>query len=775
MNSFINKFRKENIKYCLQRFNGIVIETDISRYKRILKKIKEIELDSLSDSDLKIMFNNLKNKISGIKKEDKYLPEVYALITEVIKRTLKVNPFDVQIIAGIAMFYGKIVQMNTGEGKTISALFPAILSALRGNSVQIMTANGYLAQRDAEYLKPVYNFFDIQSSFINENVSYNEKKIRYTSDVIYLTAKEGGYDYLRDSLCYDKNHLLQKDFNFLIIDEADFIMIDEARIPLVIAGDADNYEIDFNKILDFSENLIENIDYYIDIKNKNISFTDCGIHKITKEFSYEYNSDDENRMLLSVVNTALSAKYFYKKDKNYIIKDNKISLIDELTGRIADKRRYPYGIHNMLEAINNLDIQKEYIIKNSITLQDFIRLYPKITGMTATAADGAEDFNRIYKLPVVIIPPNKTSKRIDLEDIIYKTKFDKYNALVNEVYKVNSTGQPVLIGTESINESEIIFDLLSQKGINCVILNAKNNEKEAKIISGAGMPYSVIISTNMAGRGTDIKLGGENELFRDEVVSLGGLYVIGTTRYESARVDNQLVGRAGRQGDPGKSRFFISLEDDLFKQYNLLSIFGKDINSLNNNYSIKKEIKRAQSVISNYYSLIRQTLLKYSKIVETQRKKLFEIRKTILFNNNFEIVMEEDIIIQYKLNCENNNIREKIRLVILNEIDKFWSSHLENVERIKEGLQLQISSGIDPICDYINSVYQSFEDGFLNMRFNINKIIQSIMAEKDYYSLPVNIFYPESSYTFMIEENPFIRTNLIIRGFERIKKIVRKI
>ncbi|MEJ2544315.1 MAG: hypothetical protein P8Y99_09630, partial [Calditrichaceae bacterium] len=485
--------------------------------------------------------------------------------------------------------------MNTGEGKTLTAVFPAILNAMMGNGLHVLTFNDYLARRDAEWMKPVYKFLGLSVDFVQEGMSISRRQKAYKADITYLSAKEAGFDYLRDSLCYDQSSMVHRPFNFAIIDEADSILIDEARIPLVIAGSDKNKLSELFNYTQVARKLEKNIHYDFDEYARNINITEQGQAIVESELKCGNLYAKRNLDKLTALNCALHAEYLLQRVVDYIIRNDKIELVDEYTGRVADKRRWPDGLQAAIEAKENINIQTRGKILNSVTLQHFLRLYPNICGMTATAEVAEEEFKRFYDLDIVVIPPNQKSIRKDYPNRIFLNKKIKYSKLLDEIISVHKKGRPILVGTASVDESEKIAELLNKKKIDCSILNAKQDAYEAKIIAEAGKLKAVTISTNMAGRGVDIKLGGSDENEKDRVVDLGGLYVIGTDMHESKRIDQQLRGRAGRQGDPGSTRFFISLEDDLLVKYRLDELIPAEIlknlkNSEIDNFVIRKEV-----------------------------------------------------------------------------------------------------------------------------------------------------------------------------------------
>lgn len=592
--------------------------------RRLLYEISQVHLDSLDDAALKDMSSELKRQAASGTPAETILVQAYALVREAAARTLGMRPYDVQILAGIALHYGSLVEMQTGEGKTLAATAPVYLNALYGKGVHVLTFNDYLARRDAEWMRPLYEFLGISVGFVQEGMTKEQRKRAYSADITYLTAKESGFDYLRSFLAENPYDLVQRPFSYAVIDEADSILIDEARIPLVIAGKTEKaYGVDPVRMAEAVAELKPEEDFNLDEYERNVFLTEKGVSTIEKIFGCKNLYDEKNLQLLVDVGNALHARALLKKDADYIIRNRKIELVDEFTGRVADSRHWPYGLHEAIEARKGIYADTKGQIIASITLQNFIRQYPKIAGMTGTAISSSEEFLEFYGLSVAVIPTNKECIRTDLADIIFTHSEAKINALVKEIEKVHNTGRPILIGTRSVQESELLTARLKAIRVVCTVLNAKNDEQEAGIIANAGKPGSVTVSTNMAGRGTDIKLGGEHEEERELVVALGGLYVIGTNKHESRRIDDQLRGRAGRQGDPGSTRFFISLEDDLMKQYRLkelipVQLYPKNIQEPLDSKVIRRETARAQRIIEGQNFQIRRTLQKYNVLMEHQ-------------------------------------------------------------------------------------------------------------------------------------------------------------
>ena len=643
-------------------------QKELDRIGKIVAKINDLEeiTKHFSDSDFPKKTSEFKEKIKNGQSLESILPEAFAIVREASRRTRNERHFDVQIIGGIVLHEGKIAEMRTGEGKTLTITLAAYLNALQEKGVHIVTVNDYLAKRDSVEMGEIYNFLGLTSGFINNYQSDFERKKNYDCDITYATNSELGFDYLRDNMKFSREEMVQREHFFSIVDEIDSCLIDEARTPLVISGAAEDKTNQYLAIDKLINNLNKN-DYEIDEKDKNILLTNTGINNVEKIFSnagiLKNNNfyDPENLSLVHHVNQALKANLLFKRDTDYIVRDGKVQIIDEFTGRVLGGRRFSDGLHQALEAKENVQIEEENQTLASITYQNYFRLYKKLSGMTGTAATEAEEFYDIYKLNVVSIPTNMKMQRKDFNDQIFRTEVEKYNAITNQILKCNNKGQPVLVGTTSVEKSEKISAFLDKKRIKHNVLNAKQHDKEAKIIAEAGKVNAVTIATNMAGRGTDIKLGGNKDFLeegkinnadetkkdRSKVKGLGGLFIIGTERHESRRIDNQLRGRSGRQGDPGSSVFFISLQDELMRIFGGDSIEGmlkklglKENESIDHPW-INKAMERAQKKVEARNFDIRKTLIKFDDVMNDQRQVIFSQRLKILKSNDIEQILND--------------------------------------------------------------------------------------------------------------------------------------
>ncbi len=644
-------------------------QQELDKIKNIILAInnKENEIKSLSESNFKEKTANFKKNVqNGSLKLDNILHEAFALVREAAHRTLKERHYDVQLAGALMLHKGKIAEMKTGEGKTLVSTLPAYLNALEGKGVHIVTVNDYLAKRDSEWMGKVFNYLGISTGCIVNNLEDSERKKNYACDVTYATNNELGFDYLRDNMKYDLNDMVQRDHNYCIVDEVDSILIDESRTPLIISGKLEDKTTLYTTSNEFIKSL-QKSDYELDEKNKNVILTDAGVDKIEK-LALQKNVlknnnfyDPSNLDLVHHTNQALKANLMFKKDTDYIVRDGKVQIIDEFTGRVLGGRRFSDGLHQAIEAKENVDIQEENQTLASITYQNYFRLYKKLAGMTGTAMTESEEFFDIYKLNVVSIPTNKKMLRKDFNDQIFRTEKEKYNAITKKITECNLKGQPVLVGTTSIEKSEKISDFLNKNKIKHSVLNAKYHEMEAKIIAEAGKTGAVTIATNMAGRGTDIKLGGNKDFIEkgktmtaeehkkneNKVKDLGGLFIIGTERHESRRIDNQLRGRSGRQGDPGSTIFFISLQDELMRIFggdsidSMLKKLGLKENESIDHPWINKAMERAQKKVETRNFDIRKTLIKFDDVMNDQRQVIFAQRLKILKEKNISSILKD--------------------------------------------------------------------------------------------------------------------------------------
>ena len=666
---------------------------------------KEDEFKTFSQSDIKAKTMSFKKNVqNGSLKLEEIISESFALVREAARRTLGERHYDVQLAGGIILHKGKIAEMKTGEGKTLVSTLPAYLNCLTGRGVHIVTVNDYLAKRDSEWMGKVFNYLGVSTGCITNDLTDDERKKNYACDITYATNNELGFDYLRDNMKYEITEMVQRSHHFCIVDEVDSILIDESRTPLIISGKIEDKATLYLTSNNFVSHL-QKSDYELDEKNKNVILTDNGVDRIEKlavrNNILKNNNfyDPANLELVHHINQALKSNLIFKKDKDYIVRDGKVQIIDEFTGRVLDGRRFSDGLHQAIEAKENVKIEQENQTLASVTYQNYFRLYEKLAGMTGTAMTESEEFYDIYKLNVVSIPTNKKMIREDFNDQVFRTEKEKYNAITNKIIDCNKKGQPVLVGTTSIEKSEKISSYLKEKNVKHNILNAKQHDKEAKIIAEAGKIGAVTIATNMAGRGTDIKLGGNKDFFNQQkpinidefkenegkVKDLGGLFIIGTERHESRRIDNQLRGRSGRQGDPGGTIFFISLQDELMRIFGGDSIDGmlkklglKENESINHPW-INKAMERAQKKVETRNFDIRKTLIKFDDVMNDQRQVIFSQRLKILKQNDiaevlndfFEEILKdlESIYINYKKSHDEKFLTE-IKNITGNSIEE---------------------------------------------------------------------------------------------------------
>ena len=732
---------------------------------KIVEKINsyEEELHNLSDATLAGYTEKFKDRLADGETLDDILPEAFAVVREASSRVLGMRHFDVQLIGGICLHEGKIAEMRTGEGKTLVATLPTYLNALTGKGVHMVTVNDYLAKRDSIEMGRLYNFLGLTVGLIRHDMDFPERKFAYNCDVTFGTNNEYGFDYLRDNMVVDLNQMVQRELNFAIVDEVDSILIDEARTPLIISGPGSKSTDTYVHMAKAVEQLKEGEDYTVDEKQKTVTPADSAVPKVEKILGIKNLYDAENIEMSHCFMAALRAKSLMKRDRDYVIKNGEVVIVDEFTGRLMEGRRYSDGLHQAIEAKEGVEVRRESQTLASITFQNYFRMYNKLGGMTGTAKTEEDEFLKIYKLPVVVVPTNKPVIRIDHPDVIYKTKRAKYKAVANDVERISATGQPILIGTTSIEQSEELSRILDKKGIPHNVLNAKFHEQEAEIIAGAGQEGSVTIATNMAGRGTDIKLG-------EGVMELGGLYIVGTERHESRRIDNQLRGRSGRQGDPGESRFYLSLEDDLLRLFgsdniaHIMDRLGMGEDDPIEHKMITKSIENAQKKVEGRNFDMRKHVLEYDDVMNQQRKVIYSERRKVLSGDNLRdhIMNMIDGIIEAEMNQYANeklypeewtldglikdaesiyapkdrmtvesleemsrdeiqeflhnladeaykqreelfgeeNMRELEKIIMLRVVDNRWMEHLDRMDMLREGIGLLAYGQRNPLVEY---------------------------------------------------------------------------
>ena len=756
----------------LKKIIGTKNDRELKRLSILLKEINSHEpaMMSLNDAELRAKTPYFREKLEAGSSLDDILPEAFAVAREASRRTLLMRPFDAQVIGGIVLHEGKIAEMKTGEGKTLAATMPLYLNALEGKGCHVVTVNDYLAGRDAEWMGPIYNFLGLSVGVIVHGLDDDERREAYAADITYGTNNEFGFDYLRDNMKFSLEEYVQREFNYAIVDEVDSILIDEARTPLIISGASEESTDKYYKINQIIPRLKKEQDYVIDEKSRTVVLTEEGVAHVEGFLNVKNLYEPRNIEIVHHVNQALKAHTLFRRDVDYLVKDGEVIIVDEFTGRVMPGRRYSDGLHQALEAKEKVKIERENQTLASITFQNYFRMYKKLAGMTGTADTEATEFKKIYNLEVVVVPTNMPMIRDDENDLIYKTEREKINAVIEEVKALNNAKRPVLIGTISIEKSELLSKYLTRAGIKHYVLNAKNHEKEAEIVAQAGQAGMVTISTNMAGRGTDIKLG-------EGVAELGGLHILGTERHESRRIDNQLRGRAGRQGDKGSSRFYLSLEDDLLRIFgadrisSIMERVGIEENEPIEHKYISRAIENAQKRVEGQNFDIRKHLLEYDDVMNKQRKVVYEQRIKVLRGENlwndieemieevtddllFEFVdekkhaeewnlkgLDEAILKQFnlKLNIMNSSeitsveaIREHIKqkvqellrakeqnfgkelmdyllkVIMLQSIDSHWKEHLLSMDHLKEGIGLRGYGQKDPVREYQREGYEMF-------------------------------------------------------------------
>ena len=613
---------------------------------RAVEAVSDLEpqVEQLSDEKLQAMTEEFRRRLNEGETLEDLMNEAFAVVREASRRTLGMRPFDVQVMGGIVLHGGNIAEMKTGEGKTLAATMPVYLNALSGKGAHLVTVNDYLARRDAEWMRPVYEFLGLEVGIIQDGMSFDERKVAYGADITYGTNAHFGFDYLRDNLANSVEQLVQPELNYAIVDEVDSILIDEARTPLIISGMPEGAADVYYRFAAIVPRLKDGEDYEVDEKKKQVAPTESGVEKVEKALGVENLYDDVNRNLVNHLNQALRAQTLFEKDDEYIVRDRQVFIVDEFTGRVLEGRRYSEGLHQAIEAKEGVEIREENQTVATVTIQNFFRGYDKLAGMTGTAATEADEFMHIYKMEVVSVPTNEEMVRDDKDDLVYKTEKAKHAAVLQDIIERNEKGQPVLVGTTSVEVSEQLSGLLKQRGVKHNVLNAKQHEREAETIIEAGERGAVTIATNMAGRGTDIKLG-------DGVSGLGGLYVLGTERHESRRIDNQLRGRSGRQGDPGESRFYLSFQDDLLrlfggeKMQGIIDRIGLEEDQAIEAGMISSSVRRAQEQVESQNFQARKRILEYDDVLNKQREVIYAMRRGILMGEKVDTwTFVEDVL-----------------------------------------------------------------------------------------------------------------------------------
>lgn len=779
----------------LEKLFGTYSEREVKKLQSIADKIEALDesMQKLTDEELQAKTIEFKERIQKGESLDSILPEAFAVCREASSRVLGMKHFRVQLLGGMVLHQGRIAEMKTGEGKTLVGTLPAYLNGLTGKGVHVITVNDYLAKTQMEEMGVLYNFLGLTTGCIIHGITPEQRRAAYACDITYGTNNEFGFDYLRDNMVIHMEERVQRDLNFCIVDEVDSILIDESRTPLIISGMGDKSTKFYNVADNFVKTLINEKDFTVDEKANAVLITDDGIAKAEKYFGIENYADSQNLELQHYVTQALKANYTMKLDKDYMVKDNEVVIIDEFTGRLMEGRRYSDGLHQAIEAKEGVKIQRESKTLATITFQNYFRMYAKLSGMTGTALTEENEFREIYNLDVIVIPTNKPVQRIDKSDMVYKNTAGKYKAIVEEIVKAHEKGQPVLVGTASVDKSEYISSLLKKRGIKHQVLNAKYHAQEAEIISHAGELGMVTIATNMAGRGTDIKLG-------EGVIEAGGLKVIGTERHESRRIDNQLRGRAGRQGDPGESIFYISLEDDLMRIFGsekiqgVIDKLGLEESEAIESKMVTKAIENAQKKVEGNNFDIRKNLLGYDDVMNLQREVIYRQRTEVLEGKNLKDQIEgmiEEVIsdsvnshlsgevqdieaeiktlLQYLeeiclphgiitveeiVDLSNEEIKNKLievvmniykgkelefgeeqlreieRVVLLRVVDQKWMAHIDNMDHLKQGMGLRAYKQQDPIQAYQMEGSAMFEEMIEGIKLETVKFLFHVRVER---------------------------------------------
>ncbi len=753
------------------------VDSSLKRFERTLQVINRVDHGHLDECGLRSLVGKFRRR-AKVEPLENLVVDVFATVREAASRVLQMRPYDVQVLAALALHNGRIVEMQTGEGKTLAAVLPACLHALSGRGVHVLTSNDYLAQRDAEWMGPVYRHLGFRVSYVTQGMSAAERRTAYGADVTYVTAKEAGFDFLRDQLCASTEEEVHRGFHFAIVDEADSILIDEARVPLVVAGQTREDIAQLGRIAQVVEALVKDVDYETDGECRNSHFTSGGLNRIQDSLGCGELHSDENVELLTRLTLALQAKALLHRDVDYIVRDGRIETLDEFTGRVVDNRRWPFGLQAALEAKEHVPVQPQGTILNSITLQHFLEFYDRRCGMTGTAQAAAEEFFEFYGMRTAVIPTHQPCIREDQSDLIFASKEAKNRAITTEVAARYRERRPVLVGTASVAESETLAAMLAADSVPCQILNAKNDRIEAEIVANAGDLGAVTISTNMAGRGTDIRLGGSDERHRSQVVELGGLCVIGTSRFESRRIDDQLRGRAGRQGDPGTSRFFVSLEDDLIRRYGVRDTL-KDKHPSGStpldDTAVGERIAHIQRVIEGQCFEIRRTLRQYSFALEKQRRLIEQWRRELLTNESSSMVNSR-LPERYQELVErfgNSIVRQVEAQIWLCTMNHAWSDHLEYVTETRDNIYLVSMGGLNAFDTYnqrINTAFRRLrehvDETTVNTFSSVTVTEQGVDLEKE------GLAGPSSTWTYMINDNPM--GHVFQRMSRSIKRLLKR-
>jgi preprotein translocase subunit SecA len=760
------------LSHLLDRLRGRPIEHDLRAQRKTLARISALEpaAAAFDDAGLQARARRLRSRVQAGAAPATDLPEAFALAREAARRALGQRPFDEQVLAGLALAQGKIVEMATGEGKTLAAVAPVFLHALAGRGAHVLTFNDYLARRDAAWMGPVYERLGLSVGFVQERMSAAERQPAYAADVTYLTAKEAGFDHLRDGLALEPGERTQREYYFALVDEADSILIDEARIPLVIAGETGEALAGPERLAVLVRGLVPGRDFDTDEHAHNIALTEAGTVRVEAALGRGGLHALENVSLHAQLRHALHAEHLLRRDVDYIVRGGKVELVDESTGRVADKRHWPDGLHAAVEAKEGLRLTSDGRILGQVTLQHFLRLYPRLAGMTATAHAAAEELEAFYGLRTVVVPTHRPMVRADEPDVVFTHQEAKRAALVAEIVRVHESGRPVLVGTASVGESEDLASALVAAGVAGEVLNARNDEAEAAIVARAGAPGAVTISTNMAGRGTDIRLGGADESRRAEVAGKGGLYVIGTNRHASLRIDQQLRGRAGRQGDPGSSRFFVSLEDPLIRRYGVEQLVtARHLPARQDapveSRLLRAEIARAQRIVEDEGFQLRRTLHGYSEIVEKQRRAVQRWRTSVLERSEEQHLLADRAAERRArlLSLVGGAVLDEVeRRLTLLAIDRCWSDHLAELREMREDSVLLSFAGRFPLAEFHHQAGGSFQALEERIEDEVARDFERITITPEGVDWErEGLRGPSATWTYLVGENPFGASGLM--------------
>ena len=747
----------------LARMQGVPVTFDMGPYEAPLAEVARFGggIERLSDREIETRARAFREQ--GTASLESIRAEFFALAREASRRVLGMTPFDEQVLAALALDAGHIVEMQTGEGKTLAAVMPAALRALAGQGAHVLTFNDYLARRDPEWMGPVYTMLGLSVGFVQEGMTPEDRRRAYLANLTYVTAKEAGFDHLRDLLAMDPQGLVHRPLHFALVDEADSLLIDEARVPLVIAGSVGRETSSAPRLAALVASLAPGVHFDADEYGRDVELTEAGFEQVERALGAGSLHDAQNYRLLTEINCALHAHALLRRDVDYIVRNGRIGVVDEFTGRVVADRHWPDGLQAALEAKEGLERQADGRILGSITLQHFLQGYPRLCGMTGTAQTAAPELRDLYGLDVVVIPTHKPMIRIDRPDVVFTHREAKERAAVGEIQRAHASGRPVLVGTLTIEESERVAARLRDTGVACEILNAKNDAMEARIVARAGAPGAVTISTNMAGRGTDIRLGGEHEEEHAQVAALGGLYVIGTNRHESRRVDLQLRGRAGRQGDPGESRFFASLEDELLVRYGIETLIAGRVVTAKRDEPfdhpiVRAEMARAQRIVEGQNLEIRKTLWRYASAIEDQRREVMTIRQAILRGDDVPEIWQREPERRRALVEEagEDAVQRAERAVMLFAIDRAWRDHLALAADLREGIHLVALGGRDPLRHFTEETTAAFrrmEEAIDNVALDL---LKDVRVKDGRIALDeIGIRGPSSTWTYLVNDDPF--------------------